>query len=518
MAWVSSLRDQTASAARLLTGLNGFLGSEETAADCRSTLRASLAARGPRFLEFMRRGVYEHASSPYLPLLEQAGVAFADLERLVADQGVEGALGRLFDAGVRVKLDAFKRQPRTFDNPLAAKHYETRSSGSRGPGARLGIDLDLLAHESRYERLSLDQLGLANRPKVLWRVGPPGGVGLKFALYMARLGTGVDTWFSQTPVSLRADPRHAALMHAVRTVAWWHGRRVPWPQYVSVADPLPVAACLARAREAGTPAYLNTPVSCAVRVCTTARARGLDIRGTFIIAGGEPLTASRARVIEAAGCDVRTQYGMSEVSRIGIPCGSPLVADDVHLMTDKVAVVQRESAAAPVPALWLTTLHWRAPKVMVNVELGDYGVLERRPCGCVWDTLGFTDHLHTIGSYEKLTTEGMHFIGTDLIALVDDVLPARFGGASTDYQFVESDANGITRVDLVVSPDLGPLDEGAVRRTVLDRLGSGDASRRMMAHVWCEGDTLRVIRRHPHATPTGKIQTLHVAKTGGGHP
>jgi hypothetical protein len=73
-------------------------------------------------------------------------------------------------------------------------------------------------------------------------------------------------------------------------------------------------------------------------------------------------------------------------------------------MSDKLAVVQREGARAPVPALWLTTLHWRAPKVMVNVESGDYGVLERRRCGCVWDGLGFREHLHTIRSYEKLTT------------------------------------------------------------------------------------------------------------------
>jgi hypothetical protein len=31
----------------------------------------------------------------------------------------------------------------------------------------------------------------------------------------------------------------------------------------------------------------------------------------------------------------------------------------------------------------------------------------------------------------------MNFLGTDLLRLIDEVLPARFGGAPTDYQFVE---------------------------------------------------------------------------------
>ena len=63
----------------------------------------------------------------------------------------------------------------------------------------------------------------------------------------------------------------------------------------------------------------------------------------------------------------------------------------------------------------------------------DYAVISHPHCGCPWEEMGYTQQLHTIRSYEKLTSEGMHFVGTDLIAVVEEVLPARFGGAPTDY-------------------------------------------------------------------------------------
>jgi hypothetical protein len=139
-------------------------------------------------------------------------------------------------------------------------------------------------------------------------------------------------------------------------------------------------------------------------------------------------------------------------------------------------------------------------------------MLEQRRCGCTWDALGFPWHLTTIRSYEKLTTEGMHFVGADLIALVDDVLPARFGGSATDYQLVEEEEDGLTRVSLVVSPRLGPLDEMAVRAVALETLAAPGRVHHLMAGVWRDSGTLRVVRREPHVTRTGKIQTLHVVR------
>jgi hypothetical protein len=513
---------------RLLTGLRGFLNAPPlTSAEARTRLETALAGRQVRFLELLRRGVYERPQSPYLPLLQRAGFAHQDVERLVRDHGVEGSLERLYDAGVHVTLDEFKgRTPirgagapvasTAFDNPFLTRHYEAQSSGSRSAGTRLMIDLDLLEHETCYDRVFFDSFDLMRRPKLMWRMIPPGVAGLKTVLRLARLGDRFDEWFSQMPASLRHDPRHAIFIRAVGLAARLNGRRLPRPQHVPVADAVVVARWLARRRAAGTPAYLSTTASCAVRVCAAALEHGLDIRGTFIRSSGEPLSPGKVKVITAAGCVAQSHYAMAEAGRIATACGRPSAGDDVHVALDKLAVLQRRTGRASVAGLWLTTLHWSVPRIMLNVEVGDTGVLERRACGCPWEALGYTDHLHSIRSYEKLTTEGMHFVGADLIALIEDVLPARFGGLATDYQLVDEEQDGLSHVSLLVSPRVGTIDEAAVQAAALDALGSRDLGHRMMAGVWRQSGTLRVVRQEPYATRTGKIQTLHVTRPSGG--
>ena len=514
--------------ARFLAGLRPFLRYRLADSDCDALLARSLATREERFLELVRRGIFDRGEGPYRPLFRHAGIGCGDLERMVRDQGVEGTLEVLYDAGVRVTLDEFKgRVPMrragediatgrgAFDNPLLTRHYETQSSGSRGAPTRLIIDLELLAHEAAYESVFLRSFGLTDRPKGLWHPAPPGSAGLKLVLRLAHLGYPVERWFSQTPVSLRDDHRHAVFVHAMRLASRIHGRALARPEHVRLDDAATVAAWLAQCVARGTPAFLSATTSSAVRACQAAVERGLDIRGTFIRASGEPLTPGKVRVIAAAGCRVHCHYAMAEVSRIAIACARPAYADDVHVAADKVVLLTRPVAlpgGGEAQALMLSTLHWSVPKIMINVELGDHGVLERRACGCPWDAIGFSQHLHTIRSYEKLVTEGMHFVGADLAALVDEILPARFGGNATDYQFTEVESGGLARVELSVDPRLGALDERAIAGVVLDTLGGRDAASRMMAGVWDDGQTLRVVRRKPRATRTGKIHVLHVER------
>ena len=117
--------------------------------------------------------------------------------------------------------------------------------------------------------------------------------------------------------------------------------------------------------------------------------------------------------------------------------------------------------------------------------------------------------MHGIRSWEKLTSEGMNFLGHDLIRLLEEVLPGRFGGAATDYQMVETEEAGLPKVDLVISPRVGPVDEHAVIDTTIGFLngqsGGGFGER------WREADTLRVRRVEPHLTFGGKVQALHVS-------
>jgi hypothetical protein len=205
---------------------------------------------------------------------------------------------------------------------------------------------------------------------------------------------------------------------------------------------------------------------------------------------------------------------MSELARIGVACAQPGAVDDVHLLLDKLAFVQRErelpGGRGSIGALHLTTLLPSCPKLMLNVEVDDYGHVEQRACGCAIGELGLTLHLSDIRSYDKLTTEGMNFSADDLVTLIEAVLPARFGGSPADYQLVEEEVDGLTRVGIVVSPRLGPVDENSVIETVLAGLSSGPSYRAMMASIWRDGETLRVLRREPHATESAKVLPLHV--------
>ena len=114
-------------------------------------------------------------------------------------------------------------------------------------------------------------------------------------------------------------------------------------------------------------------------------------------------------------------------------------------------------------------------------------------CSCEFGALGFESHLSGIRSFEKLTGEGVSFVNTDFVQLVEEVLPQRFGGESTDYQLVEvENASGITRLKLVISPRVGAIDESAAvddlhrRATALERWTALGAVR--AADVGPDGD------------------------------
>jgi hypothetical protein len=134
----------------------------------------------------------------------------------------------------------------------------------------------------------------------------------------------------------------------------------------------------------------------------------------------------------------------------------------------------------------------------------------RRACGCPLERLGWTTHLHTIRSDEKLTAGGMTFADADVIRVLEEVLPARFGGGPTDYQLLEEEvAGGRPRLRLLANPALGPLDAAAVAEAFLSAVGRGSGAQRVMALQWRQAGLLRVERRPPLATRSGKILHLH---------
>jgi hypothetical protein len=67
-----------------------------------------------------------------------------------------------------------------------------------------------------------------------------------------------------------------------------------------------------------------------------------------------------------------------------------------------------------VDALLFSALRPYARKILLNMETGDYASIVQRQCGCPLESLGWTDHLQDIRSFEKLNAVGRMFFGSAL--------------------------------------------------------------------------------------------------------
>src|SRR6266516_2181904 len=97
---------------RLLRNLPPFLRRRISVDEARSTMKTRLERRETDFLALVRGAIFENPETPYQQLLRIAGCEFGDLERLVAQDGVEGALRSLYRSGVYLTIDEYKgRRP-----------------------------------------------------------------------------------------------------------------------------------------------------------------------------------------------------------------------------------------------------------------------------------------------------------------------------------------------------------------------------------------------------------------------
>jgi hypothetical protein len=513
---------------RFARRLPRFLRETMSLEDAERRIAEQLARRHETFLDVVARTVFSDRENPYRPLFDAGGVEEGDVATLVREEGLEGALGRLYDAGVYVTLDEFKgRAPierpgvsvtttsASFDNPLLTSHYAAATGGTRGVRRRVSVDLDLLEHETADQLVVRDAFDCAGRPSAVWRPVLPSSSGVNNCLRQSKLGEPVAAWFNPYIPPRDLDTiNYRVFTGAMVLASRMFGARIAAPEACGPSEAKRVAGWLADRKREGTAAVLDTQTSLGVRVCHAARDSGLDIVGTVIGVGGEPYTEEKAAVIRGAGCRAYPTYSMTETGRIALACGEPQAVDDMHVLSEKLAVLQRDRIVADgtsVLALYFTALLPGAPKLMINVESDDYGDVTDRPCGCPFGALGLTTHISGERSYEKLTAEGNHFLGSDLVELVDRVLPERFGGGPTDYQLVEEEVRGLPKVSIVARPTIGPLDDGDVVDEVLDHLGRLPRNR-LMTDTWREGRTLRVVRREPYVTAAGKILPLHLLK------
>jgi hypothetical protein len=491
----------------------------------RAVLRARRETRGRDFLALVRRAILDRPASPYARLLALAGCAYADLERMVAGEGVEATLARLAGHGVFLTVDEAKGRrpvvrgstvfgvtPASLGNPLAASHVVSESSGSRGPATRVSVDVRHFRDRAVNARLVLEARRGAGWRHALWVV--PGGAALTVLLQHAAIGATTAAWFSQVdPGSPELDRRYARTAEALRWAGRVGGARLPRPAWAPLDGRRTVGAWMRRCLEAGETPPLVTFPSSAVALCHGAREAGLDLAGSRMSIGGEPVTPARLAAIRAAGVDALPHYGAMEAGRIGEGCLAPAAPDDMHVFDDLHAVVPAgPMPGAPLPpgALLVSSLRPTAPVVLLNVSLGDEGTLTRRRCGCPLEDLGWTTHLHAVRSFEKLTAGGMTLLDTDAVTALEQALPARFGGSAADYQLAEEeDASGRSGLVLRVSPRVGPVDVDAVASAFLDHVGAGAGAARVAALLWRETGVLRVEVRPPIGERSGKVLHYH---------
>ena len=153
---------------RLVARLPGLFRRPVSGPTARAALRSRQEARSADFLTLARAALGQ-AASPYARLLAMAGCAYADLEHMVAHDGVESTLVRLARHGVFLTVDeakgrrpvirgstSFDVDPASLANPLAASHMVYRSSGSRGPATRVSVDIRHFRDRAVNARLVLE--------------------------------------------------------------------------------------------------------------------------------------------------------------------------------------------------------------------------------------------------------------------------------------------------------------------------------------------------------------------------
>jgi len=529
---VTSLRERAEDAAmlgRLGRDLPRYLRRPLSVEEARRRVSLGVERRERRFLALVDRTVYGDRRSPYRVLLRHVGCERGDLHALVVREGLESTLRHLAALGVFVSFDEFKGRraavrgsarftfsERDFDNPLAPSHYVELTGGSRGRPMRVGRSQGAVTDMAASFALALEAHGVVSPRAFFWN-----GAGLSWAFAHLKLSNPIERWL----YPIDPLPRLTRLAHGyVAVLARMAGTRIPPLQHVDVQEPERVVDELARLVPGERPIVVNSTVSSAVRVASAAASMGRPLAGVTFHTRSEPLTPTRRRAIEVSGARALADYAAVELSSIAYACGDGIRADDMHLNLDRYAAIEREREVVEggpyVDALLFSTLSPDAPKIALNVELGDSARVERRECRCSLGALGLTTHLSEIRSFEKLSSEGTSFARSNLVQILEETLPSRFGGSAVDYQVVEEEGqDGSAVLVLRVHPRVGDADAEALRAVLFEELGRGGIVDQYQVALLRRAASIVVRRLPPLTTRAGKVLPFHLTRTtadGGG--
>jgi hypothetical protein len=519
--------------ARFLRGFPGYFGETLTLEKARDVVRSRLGRREENLLEMGERLFFGLDGSPYRPLFELAGCSYADFEALVEDRGVEGSLEALRREGVYFTFEEYKgRQPVVragreipveegqFDNPWLTHFFRTSTSGSTGRPTRTSTGLAHLEVLSQLRMLLLDAHGVLDFPYSVWRPALPSGSGLNNIMRQGRIGRPVDRWFTPlVPGQYEPALKYKLATEAAVATGRACGVDLVRPEPVALDRAIVIVRYLADAVRQRGGACISTTVSCGLRIALAAREAGISLGGVFLLVAGEPATPAKVQGMRDSGAAVFTDYGSAETGRVALGCARSDDPTDMHVATDTAALVlfprTVPDSGETVHSIHITSLVPTMPKLLLNLELDDFGEMEDRECGCPLGRLGYRTHLRNVRSFRKLVGEGVTLIGSDMVHILEDVLPRRFGGSPLDYQLVEDeDERGFTRLSLHVHPRVEIGREDEVISVLMEALGRTSVAADMARAYWAAADSFRIVREAPRVSARGK-QT-HLRRVGQG--
>jgi len=508
-----------------IAGIPFFLRNPIPVGQAFPILRRRLDTRADTFLYLMGgifRGPVLH---PYRRLLREARCEAQDLERLVEQEGLEGALASLYKNGVYLTVEEFKGRcpvvrgslrlsvhPELVRNKACSSHLMLKTSGSRGPQTRVAINLSYIRNRSVNAYLNLRACGGLRWTHGLWAV--PGSSALVYLLELAGFGKRPVKWFSQVhPATPRLHPRYRWSARAVRAASLVTGLPLPKLIHVQLDDPQPIISWMKGCLGRGETPHILTYTSSGIRLSLAAQRAGVSLSGAQITITGEPVTKLRLDSIQRCGARVLPRYGAAESGTIGYGCLLPRFPDEVHVLTDRLALIQGKSGVRGGEkvdgTLFVTTLDPDAPFFLLNVSLGDKATIAEGKCGCLLEQFGWMRRINSITSSEKLTGEGMTFLRSDVSRILDEVLPQRLGGSPTHYQLLEEDdILGRPRLRLLIHPDVGPIDPSSAVATLLEEISSKNGVERLMGLLWRDARLIHVERRPPIPTSSGKVMPV----------
>jgi hypothetical protein len=494
-------------------------------------LRDQLAGRTEAFLRQVREFVFGDPRHPYHVMFQMAGCEFGDLEHSVRKLGLESTLAQLRSSGVYLLHDELKdkspivRQGRhipgnsnSFLKPGQGGAWVSRTSGSRSAGTSTPHNVAYRVYRDCYDAMMAQEYGLADRDVVFLLPILPAPYPFSRATAMHRLNHPARRWFA-VGGTIRDAAHYRAFSKLLVLESKLLGVRTPWPEYLPPNDFTPVVRYLESTLARGRGVNVWAVTSPAVRVASTAVEMGIRLEGVDFVVGGEALTDAKRRTVEQSGARVLPSYIVSEMGTVGLAC-QRMSGNCVHIFEDNFAVISVDRKAPltemVVPSLHFTTLLPMNPRLLINAEIDDTGIISETTCDCTFARIGFRKQIDQIWSFSKLTGYGTTLVGSDIVRVLEEVLPKRFGGAPTDFQLVETETGRQTRMILRVNPRLTDARTDEVRAVFLEEIRKMFGGT-LTVRDWRHGDAFEVVREEPAITSAGKVLPLHLLGNRASH-